>query len=165
LRSDGVYIVIVRPGQSPVDPVTGWRKTIGGNLMVEQPVRSRKQVSATMGFMTNSYRAGPSPPRLWLFRLMIIPTLVAKPHHGLLFQDRIPVQSPGGSPIASVLALASDVRTMLGHEMRFEDLVPLLALGNCWRLAAHRTGLWREGALDRSSIEAAMPLFQGFSGH
>jgi hypothetical protein len=95
---------------------------------------------------------------------MIIPTLVAKPHHGLLFQDRIPVQSPGGSPIASVLALASDVRTMLGHEMRFEDLVPLLALGNCWRLAAHRTGLWRGGALDRSSIEAAMPLFQGFSG-
>jgi hypothetical protein len=47
-----MYAVMVRPGQSPVAPVKGWTKTIVGNLMVEQPVRSRKTVSATIGFIS-----------------------------------------------------------------------------------------------------------------
>jgi hypothetical protein len=101
--------------------------------------------------------------RLWLFRLMIIATLGAKPHQGLLVEDRIPVQSPGGSPIASVRSLACDVRTMLGHEMRFEDLVPLLALSDRWRLAAYRAGVRRGGARGRSDIEPAMGAFYGGS--
>jgi hypothetical protein len=51
-----------------VAPVTGWRKTIGGNLMVEQPVRSKKQVRAMMGFMTNSSGAAEATPRDRLIR-------------------------------------------------------------------------------------------------
>jgi hypothetical protein len=42
---------MVRPGQFPVAAVTGWTKTIVGNVIVEQPVRSRMKVRAMMGFM------------------------------------------------------------------------------------------------------------------
>jgi hypothetical protein len=62
--------------------------------------------------------------------------------------------------IASVLVPAGNVRTMLSHEMRFEDLMPLLALGDRWRLAADRAGARCGSAWDRTSIEPAMRVLQ-----
>jgi hypothetical protein len=109
--------------------------------MVEQPARSRKKVRATTGFMTNSCGAESSPtPRCALLCCEIKSTLTTKPYPWLLLRDRIPIQPPSRVRVATVLARACDVRTMLAHDVSFEDLVPLLTLGDRWRLAAHRAG-------------------------
>jgi hypothetical protein len=62
-----------------------------------------------------------------------------------------------------VLALAGDVRPMLGDNMRLKDLMRLLALAYSWHLPTGGAGGRIAGAGMGLRIEATMCLLQGFS--
>ena len=90
--------------------------------------------------------------------MTIIATFPAVPNLGLLVHHRVPIKLPIDWDICSVLAWACDVRAMLSNNMRLEDLMPLLALGDRWRLPAYRAGGRDRGTRKRAGVEAAVPL-------
>jgi hypothetical protein len=72
---------------------------------------------------------------MWLLRWTIKATGIAVPDTLLPLNHRIPVEAIGWGGIAPVLTPVWGCRPMLGDEMRFHDLMPLLALGDRWCLA------------------------------